>query len=92
MTFPSRPLKTAYPFIKYIPIVIVMSMSHLRGCATICREHFCRERYTALYKHRAAPGVAMTGNGDNDTPVQPQSAAIRSLARTKPSQAMGAVA
>ena len=31
------------------------------------------ERETVGYKHRAAPGAATTSNGDNDTPVQPQS-------------------
>lgn len=34
---------------------------------------FCKERETAGYKYRAAPGMAMTGNRANDTPVQPQS-------------------
>lgn len=28
-------LKTEYPFIKHIPIAIVMSMSHISGCAMI---------------------------------------------------------
>lgn len=30
------------------------------------------ERETVSYEYRAAPGMAMTGNRDNDTPVQPQ--------------------
>jgi len=30
------PLTTEYPFIKHIPIAIVMSISHISGCATIC--------------------------------------------------------
>ena len=82
-----RFLTTEYPFIKHIPIAIVMSISHISDCATICRKedngvssiHFAlrlsfgRERETASYKHRAAPGAAMTGNGGNETPVQPQS-------------------
>ncbi len=32
-----------------------------------------RERETAGYEYRAAPGMATTGNRANDTPVQPQS-------------------
>lgn len=31
-----------------------------------------RERPQPSYNYRAVPGGAMTGNGDNDTPVQPQ--------------------
>ena len=30
-------LKTAYPFVKHIPIAIVMSISHFRSCAGMCR-------------------------------------------------------
>ena len=30
-------LKIAYPFIKHIPIAIVMSISHFRSCAGMCR-------------------------------------------------------
>ena len=63
-------LTTEYPFIKYIPIAIVMSISHVRYCATICLR---RERETVVYNHWVAPDAAMTSNGDNDTPVQPQS-------------------
>ena len=29
-------LKTAYPFIKHIPVVIVMSMSYFSNCAGMC--------------------------------------------------------
>ena len=29
-------LKTAYPFIKHIPVVIVMSMSYFSSCARMC--------------------------------------------------------
>ena len=63
-------LTTEYPFIKYIPIAIAMSISYVRYCATICLR---RERETVVYNHRVAPDAAMTSNGDNDTPVQPQS-------------------
>ena len=38
-----------------------MSISHISGCARICDTR--RERVTVGYKHRAAPGVATTGNG-----------------------------
>lgn len=31
-------LKTEYPFIKHIPIAIAMSISHISGCAMICRK------------------------------------------------------
>lgn len=50
------------------------------------------ERETVGYKHRAAPGAAMTSNGDNDTPVQPQSERDKRFFGVKPSQAMGTVA
>ena len=30
-------LKTAYPFVKHIPIAIVMSISRFRNCAEMCR-------------------------------------------------------
>ena len=63
-------LTTEYPIIKYIPIAIVMSISHVRYYATICLR---KERETVVYNHRVAPDAAMTSNGDNDTPVQPQS-------------------
>ena len=29
-------LKTAYPFIKHIPVVIVMSISYFSDCAGMC--------------------------------------------------------
>ena len=89
--FPLPPgtLKTEYPFVKYVPIAFVMSMSHVRGCAMMCRKKTARhhrkrnqfglwlvpsdkERETVGYKCRAAPGMAITGNGANDTPVQSQ--------------------
>ena len=79
----------SYPFIKHIPIVVAMSMSHVSGCAMMCRDDEATrfqitsrsvgfhspgtERETAGYKHRVAPGAAMIGNGDNDTPAQSQS-------------------
>ena len=81
-------LTTEYPIIKYIPIAIVMCISLVRYYATICLR---KERETVVYNHRAAPGAAMTSNGDNDTPVQPQSERD-SESGVKPSQAMGAVA
>ena len=100
--------KSEYPFIKHIPIAIVMSISHISGCAMMCLEDEATrfqitlrsvgfhlpgmERETASYKHRAAPGVAMTSNGDNDTPVQPQSERDKRFFGVKPPQAMGAVA
>ena len=31
------------------------------------------ERETVGYEYRVAPGMAITGSRDNDTPVQPQS-------------------
>lgn len=39
------------------------------------------ERQTACHKPQAAPGAAMTGNGDNDTPVQSQPHAMRAAGR-----------
>ena len=81
-------LTTEYPFIKYFPIAIVMSISHVRYCATICLR---KERETVVYNRWVAPDAAMTSNGDNDTPVQPQSERD-SESGVKPSQAMGAVA
>ena len=37
------PLTTEYPFIKYFPIAIVMSISHISGCATICGKQKQRD-------------------------------------------------
>jgi len=37
------PLTTEYPFIKHIPIAIVMSISHISGCATICGKQKQRD-------------------------------------------------
>lgn len=31
-------LKKEYPFIRHIPIAFVMSMSHVSGCAGMCRK------------------------------------------------------
>ena len=39
--------------------------------STVCQSS--TEREPASIKYRAAPGTAMTGDGDNDTPVQSQS-------------------
>ena len=80
-------MKTSYPFIRHIPIVVAMSISHVSDCAKIC--DICKERETVGYQHRAAPGVAMTDNGDNDTPVPSQSERD-SVSSAKPSQAMRA--
>ena len=62
-------------------------------CAAICRGKTTRhhrkrnvglrfvlpgkERETADCQYRAAPGTAMTGSGDNDTPVQPNVRALK---------------
>ena len=89
-------LKTAYPFIKHIPVVIVMSMSYFSNCAGMCRagkatrfhlfysvcyafSGFGTERKTACYDHWAAPSGAITGNRHNDTPVQSQPHAMRTV-------------
>ena len=80
-------LTTEYPFIGYFPIAFVMSISHVSDCAKIC--DICKERETVGYQHRAAPGVAMTDDGYNDTPVQSQSERAAQFER-EPSQAMRA--
>ena len=49
------------------------------------------EREPAAMKYRAAPGMATTGNRDNETPVQSQSER-ESVSSTMPSQAMRAAA
>ena len=36
-------MTTEYPFIKHIPIAIVMSISHISGCATICGKRKQRD-------------------------------------------------
>jgi len=77
-------LTIKYPFIKHIPIVTVMSGSHVSGCAMMSWNTgtgitftfawlsvICDEREASGYKYRVAPGTARTGNGDNDTPVRP---------------------
>lgn len=54
---------------------------------------FPSSRYGAIsvgYQCRAALGMAMTGNRDNETPVQPQSERDMPCFRVMPSQAMGA--
>ena len=35
-------LKIEYPFVKYIPIAFVMSISHVSDCAMICRKKTTR--------------------------------------------------
>jgi hypothetical protein len=76
-------LKTEYSFIKHIPIVIVMSDSHVSGCAMMslkqitgskstCLYYLGRdERETSGYDYRVAHGMAIISNGVNDTPVRP---------------------
>ena len=88
-------LKSEYPFIKHIPIVIVMSISHFSNCARMChmvklqdRTYFLvcsafpfgMERITDCYNLWAAPRGAMTNNRHNDTPVQSQPHAMRAVA------------
>ena len=89
-------LKSEYPFIKHIPIVIVMSISHFSNCAKMCRIVklqdltyifgllcfflYDMERITGCYDHWAAPRGAITGNRDNDTPAQSQPHAMRVVA------------
>ena len=89
-------LKTAYPFIKHIPVVIVMSISYFSDCAGMClvgkatRFHLffsvCfafsgsgTERKTVCYDRWMATSGAITGNRHNDTPVQSQPHAMRTV-------------
>ena len=99
-------LDNRIPFIKYFPIAFVKSISYFSYCAMICRirttgfHHLIIRSVIAVlagsdksdYEHRVAPDVAMIGNRDNDTPVQPQSERDKRYSGVKPSQAMGAVA
>ena len=41
-------LKTEYPFIRHIPIAIVMSISQLNGCAMIVRERQRKDTFLVL--------------------------------------------
>ena len=46
-----------------------LSLIHIFGLWFVLSN---KERETVGYKCRVAPGMAMTGNGANDTPVQSQ--------------------
>ena len=103
-----RTLKTAYPFIKHIPASLAKAKARTAAARESARQKqqdttekeiagiwFVlpgKERETADCQYRAAPGTAMTGSGDNDTPVQPNVRALKRPCRRDPSQAMGAVA
>lgn len=65
---------TEYPFIKYDPIL----MSRETVCAMTCIP---QKAITDGFRHRVAPGAAMTGNGDNETPVQSQSERVNNRRR-----------
>lgn len=72
-------LTISYPFIRYFPIAIAVSMSHVSGCAMTSRRNTETrstviillvspslkrdERETSGYQYRVAPDTAMTGNG-----------------------------
>ena len=89
-------MKSEYPFIKHIPIVIVMSISHFSNCARMCCivklwdltfyfglfsfDSCSTERITGYYDLWAAPREAITNNRDNDTPAQSQPHAMRAVA------------
>jgi len=78
-----------YSFIKYVPIAVATSASHVSGRAMkrcglsgqgLTLHYFClivrcpgAERECSGYKYQVAPDRAITGDGANDTPVQPQS-------------------
>lgn len=77
-------LTSAYPFIKYIPIAASHYAAAPRCTGLNNRTSSdsifgligslpAEERKTAGRKCRAVPDTAITGSGDNDTPVQPQS-------------------
>lgn len=79
-------LTSAYTFIRYIPVVFVMSESHNSGYAMIWMDkgseipqiekiRFApvlsfREREMSGYGYQTATDRAMTDNRDNDTPVR----------------------
>ncbi|MGI5849499.1 MAG: hypothetical protein ACOX8Q_05480 [Christensenellales bacterium] len=68
-------------------LLLPKRISHVSGCAMICGNRkqtdstiiiglclLCTivSEKTSGYKYRVAPDTAITGNGDNDTPVQSQ--------------------
>ena len=79
-------MTTEYSFIKHIPVVIVMSVSHVSRYAMSRRMkaakshrykilglrlfHLSGERKIPGYNYQSAAGRAITGNRDNDTPVR----------------------
>ena len=80
-------MKTAYPFIRHIPIAVAMSISHVSGCARICDAR--RERETVSYKRRGGSRCGHDGQW-GDTPVQSQPERDSAIPSVKPSQAMRA--
>ena len=79
-------LKSSYPFIKYVPVVIVMSVSHVSGYAMIWTGkgseipqfrriglrlfYLSGKRKIPGYNCQIATGKAITGNRYHDTPVR----------------------
>ena len=92
MTSP-RTLKIAYPFIRHIPAALAKAKAQAAAARrsagrkqrdTTEKENAGlwfvlpgKERETAGCQYRTAPGTAMTGSGDNDTPVQPNVRALK---------------
>jgi len=88
-------LKTAYPFIRHIPAALAKAKAQAAAARrsagrkqrdTTEKENAGlwfvlpgKERETAGCQYRMAPGTAMTGSGDNDTPVQPNVRALKRL-------------
>ena len=94
MTSP-RTLKIACPFIRHIPAALAKAKAQTVAARrsaggkqrdTTEKENAGlwfvlpgKERGTAGCQYRMAPGTAMTGSGDNDTPVQPNVRALKRL-------------
>ena len=92
MTSP-RTLKIACPFIRHIPAALAKAKAQAAAARrsagrkqrdTTEKENAGlwfvlpgKERETAGCQYRMAPGTAMTGSGDNDTPVQPNVRALK---------------
>jgi len=88
-------LTTAYPFIRHIPAALAKAKAQAAAARrsagrkqrdTTEKENAglwfvlpSKERETAGCQYRMAPGTAMTGSGDNDTPVQPNVRALKRL-------------
>jgi len=64
--------------IKHIPTVTAKCGSHSIEYAKML--HNRRRARTADYECRVATGMAMTGSGDNDTPIQSQSERDKTVA------------